>query len=162
MLSLQELHDGQNHSFSSFINSDERNFSKEVLTLSAMGTDTMSSFSSLTAEQKQLLHVIVVLKVLESKSSALIDVPFNSSKTTSKISATSCWELKSKGALQVEEILHSSAHIELEGSIGTVDLSLIAMFSVIDCSNEDSCADSAKEVLQSKGITLSAWRIVLA
>ena len=41
MLSLQELHDGQNHSFSSFINSDERNFSKEVLTLSAMGTDTI-------------------------------------------------------------------------------------------------------------------------
>ena len=162
MLSLQELHDGQNHSFSNFINSDERNFSKEVLTLSAMGTDTMSSFSSLTAEQKQLLHVIVVLKVLESKSSALIDVPFNSSKTTSKISATSCWELKSKGALRVEEILCLSAHRKLEGSIGTVDLSLIAMFSAIDFSNGDNCVDSAEEVLQSKGITLSAWRIVLA
>ena len=110
----------------------------------------------------ELLHVIVVLKVLESKSSALIDVPFNSSKTTSKISATSCWELKSKGALQVEEILHLSAHRKLEGSIGTVDLSLIAMFSAIDFSNGDNCVDSAEEVLQSKGVTFSAWRMVLA
>ena len=105
MLSLHELHDGQSHSFSNCSNSDERNFSKELLTLPAMGTDTMSSFSSLTAEQKQLLHVIVVLKVLESKPSALIDVPFNSLKTSCRISATSCWELKSKGALRVDEIL---------------------------------------------------------
>ena len=67
MLYFQELHDGQNHSFSNFSNFDERNFSKELLTLSAMETDTMSSFSSVTAEQKQLLHVIIVLKVLESK-----------------------------------------------------------------------------------------------
>ena len=162
MLSLQELHDGQNHSFSNFINSDERNFSKEVLTLSAMGTDTMSSFSSLTAEQKQLLHVIVVLKVLESTSSALIDVLFNSSRTTCTISATSCQELKSKGARRVEEILHLSVHRKLEGSIGTVDLSLIAIFSAIDFSNGDNCADSAEEVLQSKGITLCAWRMLLA
>ena len=75
----------------------------------SIGTGTMSSFSSLTAEQKQLLHVIIVLKELESESSALIDVPFISSKTTCRISAISCWELKSKGALQVEEILHLSA-----------------------------------------------------
>ena len=67
----------------------------------------MSSFFSVTAEQKQLLHRIVVLKVLESKSSVLIDVPFNSSNTTCRISGTSCWELKSKGAMQVEEILCS-------------------------------------------------------
>ena len=33
-------------------------------------------------------------------------------------------------------------------SIGTVDLSLIAMFSVTDFSNGDNCADSAEEVLQ--------------
>ena len=65
MLSLQGLHDGQNHT----------SFSKELLTLSAMGADTMSSFSSPTAEQKELLHVTVVFRVLESKSSALIDVP---------------------------------------------------------------------------------------
>ena len=99
MLSLKELHDEQNHSFSDVNISDERNFSKELSTLSAMGIDTISSFSSLTAEQKQLLHVIVVLKVLESKSSVLIDAPFNSSKTTCIISATSYWKLKLKGAL---------------------------------------------------------------
>ena len=161
MLSLQELLDEQNHSFSNFSNSDERNFSKELLTLSAMGIDTMSSFSSPTAEQKQLLHVIVVFKVLESKSSALIDVPFSSSKTTCRISATFCWWLKSKGGLQVEEILHLSPHRKLEESIGTVDLSLIVIFSATDFINGNNCADSA-EVLQSKGITLSAWRMVLA
>ena len=65
LLSLQVIHDGQNHSFSNVSNSDERNLSKELLILPAMGTDTMLSFSSLTAEQKQLLHVIVVLKVLD-------------------------------------------------------------------------------------------------
>ena len=52
MLSLKELHDGQNHSFSNVSSSDERNFSKELLKLSAMRTDTMSSFSSLIAEKK--------------------------------------------------------------------------------------------------------------
>ena len=122
----------------------------------------MSSFSSLTAEQKQLLHLIVVFKVLESKSSVLINVPFISLKTTYRISATSCWELKSKGSLGVEEILHLSAYRKFEGSIGTVDLSLIAIFSAIDFSNGNNCGDSAEEVLQSKGTTLSAWSMVLA
>ena len=126
MLSIQKLHDVHNHSFSKVINSDERNFSKELLTLSAMGTDKMSSFSFLTAEQNKLLHVIVVIKVLESKSSVLIDVSFNLSKTTCRISVTSCcWELKSKGALQVDEILHLSTHRKFERSIGTADSSLI-------------------------------------
>ena len=161
MLSLQDLHDALNHSFSKVINSDERNFSKELLPLSAMGTDTMSSFSSLTAEQKQLLNVIVVLKVLESKSSVLIDVSFNLSKTTCRTSATSCWELKSEGALQVDDILHLSTHRKFEGSIGTADFSLIAI-SATDFSNGDSCADSAQDILQSKGITLSACRMLLA
>ena len=124
MLSLQELHDGQNHSFSNVSNSDKRNFSKELLTLSAMGTDTISGFSSLTAEQKQLLHVIVVLKVLQSKSSVLVDVAFNSSKTACRISATSCWDLKSKGAPREDEILHLSAHRKFEGLIGTADIFL--------------------------------------
>ena len=38
MLSLQALHDGKNHTFSNVSNSDERNFSKELSILSAMGT----------------------------------------------------------------------------------------------------------------------------
>ena len=49
MVSLQELHDRQNQSLSNVSNSAERNFSNGLL--SAMGTDTMSSFPSLTAEQ---------------------------------------------------------------------------------------------------------------
>ena len=52
ILSPKELHDGQNQSFSDVNQSDERKFSKELLKLSAMETDTMSSFSSLTEEQK--------------------------------------------------------------------------------------------------------------
>ena len=148
MLTVQELHDGQNHSFSNVSNSSERNFSKEVLTLSAMRTDAMSSFYFLTAEQKQLPHVIVVLKVLESKSSVLINVSFNLSKTTCRISAASCREFKSKGTLQMEEMLHLSAHRKLEGSIFTTYVFLIAIFNEIDFNNGDNCADSAKEVLQ--------------
>ena len=86
MLSLEELHDRQNHSFSNVGNSYERNFSNELLALSAMGTDTTSCFSFLTVEY----NVIVVLKMLQSKPSVLIDVPFSSSRTTCRISATSC------------------------------------------------------------------------
>ena len=44
LLSLQKLHDGQNHYFLKLATE------MELLTFSAMGTDTMSSFSSLTAE----------------------------------------------------------------------------------------------------------------
>ena len=121
MLSLQVIHDRQNHSFSNVSNSDERNFSKELLILPAMGTDTMFSFSSLTAAQKQLLHVIVVPKVLERKSQVLIDVSFNLSKTMCRISATSCCRLQSTVALGVDEILHLNAHRKIEGSVGTTD-----------------------------------------
>ena len=38
----------------------------------------------------------------------------------------------------------------------------IAIFIAIDFSNGDNCADPAEEVLKSKGITLSACRMVLA
>ena len=100
--------------------------------------------------------------MLESKSSVLIDVPFNSSKTAYKSSAASCWELKSKGALQVDEILSLSAQRKFEGPIDTADFSFIAIFSAIDFSNGDNCEDSTEEVLQSKGITLSACKRVIA
>ena len=38
-------------------------------------TDTMSSFSSLTVEQKQLLYVTIVLNVLESNHQLLLMIP---------------------------------------------------------------------------------------
>ena len=40
-------------------------------------------------------------------------------------------------------------------------LAQLTMFSGIDFGNGDNCADSS-EVLQSKGITFSVWRMVLA
>lgn len=52
MLSSQELHDAQKHLFSNVNNLDERDLSKQLFTLSAMRTETMSSFSSITAEKK--------------------------------------------------------------------------------------------------------------
>ena len=54
-----------------------------------------------------------------------------------------------------------SAHRKFEGLIGTADFSLIALYSAIDFNNGDNCGDSAEEVLQSIGITLSACRMVL-
>ena len=108
------------------------------------------------------MHVIVVLKVLEIKSSVLFDVPFNSSKTNCRISTTSCQDLKWKGALQIDEILRLSAYRKFEGSNDLVYFSLITISSPIDFSNGNSCGDSAEKVLQSKGITLSACRVVLA
>ena len=119
----------------------------------------MSRFSFLSAEQKLLLHIIVVLKVLESKSSIVIDVPINSSKTTSRISPTSCWELKSNGALRVDEILYLSAHRKFERSIVTAEFYLIAIFSEIDFSNGNNYEYSI-DVLEIKGITLSVCRMV--
>ena len=41
-----------------------------------------------------------------------------------------------------------------ERLIGIAYFSLIAIFSAIDFSSGDNCADSAEEVLQSNGITL--------
>ena len=55
-----------------------------------------------------------------------------------------------------------SACRKFERSIGTAYFSLIATFSAIDLSNGGKCSDSAEEVLQSKGITFSAYRMVLA
>ena len=136
-----------------------KEISPRTIDIVSQGTDTMSRFSFLSAEQKLLLHVIVVLKVLGSKSSVLIDAPFNSSKTTCRISPTSCWELKSIGALRVDEILQLSAPRKFAGSIVTADFYLIAILSEIDFSNGNSCEDST-EVLQIKGITLTVCRMV--
>ena len=105
---------------------------------------------------------MVVLKVSESKQSVLNDILLNSSKITCRISETSCWELKLKGALWVDEISHLSAQREFEGSMCTADFSLIAIFGVTDFSNVDNCANSTEEVLQSNCINLNACKMVLA
>ena len=66
-----------------------------------------SRFSSETEEHKQLLQDTVVCCLLEINLLAANDTPLNS---TYSISATSCWELKSKGATLVLDQLRFKAH----------------------------------------------------
>ena len=89
---------------------------------------------------------IIVVKVLESKSSVLFDVPINSSKVICRISTKTCWELESKLELQVDKILDLVAQAKFRGSMGTANFSLIATFSAIYFTNDGNCANSAEEV----------------
>ena len=79
-----------------------------------MSVDTcrgsISKLSSETVEHRQVLQGTVVLSVLEIKLLAANDTPLISSKTTCHISATSCWELKSKGITLVLDKLRFKAH----------------------------------------------------
>ena len=58
----------------------------------------ISWLSSETEDYRQFLQDTVVLCVFEIKLPSANDTPLSSSKTTCSISATSCYELKSKGA----------------------------------------------------------------
>ena len=76
----------------------------------------ISNLSSLTEEQKQVSHVTVDSRVVERMASAKGDNPLKSSRSTRKISGTSCWVLKLNGAPWIEEILHSKALKKFDGS----------------------------------------------
>ena len=97
MFSERFLHEGQNHLFCDDKILGLRNWLIEV----CMSVDTcrgsISRFSSETEEHRQLLQDTVVLCVLEIKLLAANDTRLSSSKRTCSISATSLWELKSKG-----------------------------------------------------------------
>ena len=67
----------------------------------------ISDLSSLTEEQKHVLQVIVVRKVIGRTFSTKDESPFNSSSTTPSISGISCWLLKLKGSLQIDDILRT-------------------------------------------------------
>ena len=95
-------------------------------------------------DRKKYIYIYILL---ECKSPVVIDVFFNSSKTTCRISATSCWELKSKGALRVDEILHLIAYKKLKDQQTQLIFFLIPIFNAVDFSNGDSCADSTEAVL---------------
>ena len=69
-----------------------------------------SRFSYETEKHRQVLQDTVVLSVLEIKLLAANDMPLSLSKTSYGISATSCWEFKSKGVTLVLDILHFKAH----------------------------------------------------
>ena len=95
-----------------------------------------------------ILYIYIYIYILlECKSPVVIDVSFNSSKTTCRICATSCWELKSKGALRVDEILHLIAYRKLKDQQTQLIFFLIPIFNAVDFSNGDSCADSTEAVL---------------
>ena len=68
-----------------------------------------------------MLQVIVVRKVIGKKFSTKDESPFNSSSTTPSISGTSCWLLKLKGSLRIDDILHCRALKKFEGSIAARD-----------------------------------------
>ena len=110
MLSERVLLEGQNYLFCDDKISGFKNWLIEV----CMSVDTcrgsISRFSSETEEHRQLLQDTVVLCVLEIKLLAANDTPLSSSKTTCSISATSCWEVKSKGATLVLDKLRFKAH----------------------------------------------------
>ena len=67
-------------------------------------------------EQKHVLQVIVVRKVIGRTFSTKDESPFNSSSTTPSISGTSCWLLKLKGSLRIDDILHCRALKKFVGS----------------------------------------------
>ena len=95
VLSERRLLEGQNHLFCDDKISGCRNWFIEVWMSADAGRVTVSRFSSDIEEQnkyyKKLWFFVLLIKWLAAKY-----IPFNSSNTTSSISATSCWALKSK------------------------------------------------------------------
>ena len=109
-----------------------------------------------------MLQDTVVLSVLEIKLLAANDTPFSSSKTTCSISATSCWELKSKRVTVMLDKLRFKAHKIFDGSIGLVEFFLTAMLRLIALNMGDKWFDSEGTLFQSRGITLKTRKIELA
>ena len=98
VLSVRQLHDGQNHLLSESKVSGFKHLEKEELMFGDNGILRMSNFSSLAEKQKHWLHETLILMVFEIKSLAATKVPFSSSMTNCITSATSCSELKLNGA----------------------------------------------------------------
>ena len=78
VLSVRELHDGQNHLLSKSKISGFTNLEKELI-LGDNGIVRMSNFSSLAEKQKHWLHESLILMVFEIKSLAATEAPFSSS-----------------------------------------------------------------------------------
>ena len=73
----------------------------------------------------------VAVYLFEIKLLAAYDTPLSSSKTTCSISATSCWELKSKSATLMFSKLRFKAHKKFDGSIGLAEFFCTAMLKLI-------------------------------
>ena len=162
MLSQRVLHEGQNNSFPDDKISGLRNYLREVCMLVDTCRESISRLSSETEEHRQVLQEIIVLSVLEIKLLAANDTPLSSSKTTCSISATSCWELKSKGVTLVLDELRFKAHKKFDELIGLVEFFLTAILKLIACNMGDKWFDSEGTLFQSVGITLKTCKIELA
>ena len=90
VLSVRQLHNGQNHLFSDSKISGFKNLEREELIFGDNGIVSMSNFSSLAEKQKHWLQEILILMVFEIKSLATTEVPFSSSMTNCSTSAASC------------------------------------------------------------------------
>ena len=98
MLSERVLHEGRNHILCDDKISGLRNWFIEVCMSVNTCRGSISRFSSEAEDYRQLLQDTVVLCVFEIKLPSANVSHLSSSKTTCRISATSCYELKSKGA----------------------------------------------------------------
>ena len=90
VLSVRQLHDGQNHLLSDSKISGFKNLKKEELIFGDNEIVRMSIFSSLAEKQKHWLHETLIPMVFEIKSLAATEVPFRSSMTNCSTSAASC------------------------------------------------------------------------
>ena len=118
-------------------------------------------YQSFPLKHRQVLQDTVVPTVLEIKLLAANDTPLSSFKTTCSISATSCWEVKSKGVTLVLDKLRFKAHKKFDGLIGLVEFFLTAMLRLIALNMGDKWFDSDGTLFQSIGITLKTCKIDL-
>ena len=162
MVSERVLREGQNHLFPDVKISGLRNYLREVCIPVDTCRESISRFSYETEEHRQVLQDTVVRSVLEIKLLGANDTPFSSSKTTCSISATSCWELKSKGVTLVLAELRLKAHKKFDGLIGLVEFFLTAILRLIVCKMGGKWFDSEGTLFQSVGITLKTCQIELA
>ena len=124
ILSVRQLHDGQNHVLSYSKIPGFKNLEKEELIFGDNGIVGMSNFTSLAEKQKHWLQETLILIVSEIKSLAATEIPF-----TVYTSAASYWELKLNGVWWDSEILQLRV---FAGSTGLLDLNFILMCRVTD------------------------------
>ena len=162
VLSVRQLHDGQNYLFSDSMILGFKNLEKEELIFQDNGIVRMSNFSFLAEKQKHWLQETLILMVFEMKSLAATEVPLSSSMTNCSASAASCRELKLIGAWRDPDILRVRAHKNFDGLTGLLDLDFIFMLRVIDLRTGDKDGDSDGTLFQSDGKTLSVCRMAFA
>ena len=90
VLSVRQLHDGQNYLFSDSMILGLKNLEKGELIFQDNGIVRMSNFSFLAEKQKHWLQETLILMVFEMKSLAATEVALSSSMTNCSTSAASC------------------------------------------------------------------------